>query len=133
MAIAVQVDRATCRDDLANDLWQVRALANSLDARFSIAGFKIGWDAIIGVVPVIGDTITALIGIYPIIIARKHRLGGWLQFRMAMNILLDWAIGEVPLIGDFFDAAFKSNIYNADLLERAAKKATASDASRPTS
>src|SRR5207253_1491074 len=109
--------------DLQADIERVRKLAIALDSQFQIAGFKFGWDAIVGLVPVAGDLAMTLIGVYPIIIARKHNLGGWVQARMAGNLLLDWLIGEVPLIGDFFDAAFKANLKNLAILERATKRA----------
>ncbi len=109
--------------NLEADLQRVRQLAQLMDAQFEIAGIKIGWDAIIGVVPVIGDLATAVVGAYPIYIARKHKLGKWVQFRMAGNVLIDWAVGEIPVLGDLFDVGFKSNIKNAALLERAAARA----------
>ena len=108
--------------DLDADLERVRRLASIMDAQFEIAGVKVGWDAIIGLVPVVGDVATAAIALYPLHIAHKHKLGRWLQTRMAANVALDWAIGAVPLIGDVFDVAFKANLRNLALLERAAKK-----------
>jgi hypothetical protein len=107
---------------LEADVARVRRLAQLLDSQFSIVGYRIGWDPIIGLVPVVGDLVTALIGIYPIVIARKHGLGGWLQARMGLNIFIDWLVGEIPLIGDLFDAAYKSNLKNADLLEYAVRR-----------
>jgi hypothetical protein len=129
-AITVNVNRidpsqprpATQPLDLEADLSRVRQLAQLMDAQFEIAGIKIGWDAIIGLVPVIGDLATAVVGAYPIYIARKHKLGKWVQFRMAGNVLIDWAVGEIPILGDLFDVGFKSNIKNAALLERAAAR-----------
>jgi hypothetical protein len=109
-------------DVLAEDVARVRRLAQTLDSQFSIAGYRVGWDPIIGLVPVVGDLVTALIGIYPIVIARKHGLGGWLQARMGLNIFIDWFVGEIPILGDLFDAAYKSNLKNADLLEKAIRK-----------
>ena len=105
--------------DLEADLERVRMLARLLDAQFDIAGIKIGWDAIIGLVPVVGDTVTTIIGAYPIHVARKHKLGRWLQLRMAGNLAIDWAVGSIPLLGDVFDVAYKANLKNAALLERA--------------
>ena len=95
-----------------------------LDAQFEILGRKVGWDAIVGLVPVVGDIAMAVVGAYPIYVARKHNLGKTLQARMAANLLIDWAVGEIPVLGDLFDVAFKANLKNADLLERAAKMRT---------
>jgi len=120
--VNVKVARARVQDDLEADLEKVRRLAKLLDAEFEFRGVKYGWDAIVGLVPVVGDVVMALVGVYPIIIARKHKLGRVVQTRMAMNLLVDWAVGEVPLLGDAFDVAFKANLKNAKLLEKAARK-----------
>src|SRR4051794_40389015 len=53
--------------DLQTDIERVRKLAIALDSQFQIMGFKLGWDAIIGLVPVAGDLVTTIIGVYPII------------------------------------------------------------------
>ena len=106
--------------DLDVDLRRARALANLLDAQFSIAGIRFGLDAIVGLVPVVGDTLTALAGLYPIWVARRHNLGKTLQARMALNVVADWAAGSIPVIGDLVDVAYKSNLKNLKLLERAA-------------
>jgi hypothetical protein len=108
--------------ELEVDLERVRKLATLMDAQFEIAGIKVGWDAIIGLVPVAGDLAAAAIGAYPIHVARKHSLGKLLQARMAGNLLLDWAVGAIPLVGDLFDVGFKANLKNAALLEKAATK-----------
>src|SRR5205085_10765540 len=96
-------------------------LATLLDAQFEIAGVKVGWDAIVGAVPVVGDIATAIVGAYPIYIARKHKLGRMLQARMALNLLIDWGVGEIPVLGDVFDVFYRANLKNADLLESAAR------------
>jgi hypothetical protein len=124
-AISVQaqrVERKAAQVSLETDLERVRTLAKLLDAQFEIAGIKLGWDAIIGLVPVVGDIVTAAIATYPIHIARKHNLGKGLQARMAVNVLIDWAIGAVPLAGDVFDVMWKANLKNLELLEKAAAK-----------
>ena len=120
VAIPANVTRRL-EDELDADLTKVRRLATLLDAEFEIAGRKVGWDAIVGLVPVVGDIAMAVVGAYPIYVARKHKLGRAVQTRMALNLLIDWLVGEVPVLGDLFDVAFKANLKNADLLERAAR------------
>src|SRR5687768_8163330 len=124
MATPVTVQRVGPggRESLAADVERVRTLARALDSQFEIAGFRFGWDAIIGLVPVAGDVVTGLLGIYPIIIARKHGLSRFVKGRMVANLLLDWAVGAVPLAGDVFDVAFKANMKNLKLLERELEK-----------
>lgn len=94
-------------------------MAHLLDDRFRIPGTNIrfGWDSLIGLIPGIGDTITAGMSIY--IVARARELGAplALQVRMTMNVLFDWIIGSIPLIGDIIDVGFKANRRNLQLLE----------------
>ena len=108
--------------ELEADLARVRQLATLLDAQFEIGGIKFGLDAIVGLVPVVGDIATALIGTYPLYVARKHNLGKFVRARMVSNLLIDWAVGAVPLVGDVFDVGFKAHLKNAELLEKAVEK-----------
>jgi hypothetical protein len=105
---------------LARDVNRVKSLATWLDARFTLLGIRFGFESLIGFVPAVGDTLTALIGLYPILIAHRHKLGRSVQVRMGLNLLIEWLVGLVPFIGDLFDTAFKANVRNARLLERAA-------------
>src|SRR3954469_13402981 len=118
--IAVNVRRRDESLDLEADLQRDRWLANLLDAEFSFAGIKFGLDAIVGLVPVFGDTISFASGMYPIFLARKHKLGKAVELRMWANLLVDYVGGLVPIVGDAFDVAFKANLMNVDLLEKAA-------------
>ena len=115
-----RVDRAA--PDLETDLERARTLANWLDARFSFMGVRFGMDSIVGLIPVVGDTLTAAASAYPIWIAQRHGLGRTVQARMAFNVFLDWLPGLVPVVGDVFDVAFKANLKNFKLLEAAAEK-----------
>ncbi|MDB5295978.1 MAG: hypothetical protein JWO31_1961 [Phycisphaerales bacterium] len=107
-------------DELVRDVARVRRVARWMDARFSLFGVKVGLDGLLGLVPVVGDTLASAIGLYPLHVARKHQLPPAVQLRIAGNVLADWAVGLVPVAGDLFDVAFKANLRNADLLERAA-------------
>jgi len=104
--------------DLEADLQRVRWLANWLDAKFEVAGVRFGLEGIVGLIPVVGDLLGALVGLYPIYVARRHRLGRLLQARMAWNLFIEWLIGCVPFVGDAFDIAFKANLRNLRLLEK---------------
>jgi hypothetical protein len=125
IAIPVSVRRIDPALDLEGDLRRARLLANWLDAKFELAGIKFGLDAIVGLVPVVGDALTAIAGLYPIHLAKKHGLGKTVISRMAANVLIDWAVGEIPVLGDLFDVQFKSNIRNVELLEKAIAQARA--------
>jgi len=108
--------------DLKVDLERARKLATLLDSQFSVAGVRFGLDAIIGLVPVVGDTLTALAALYPIWVARRHNLGKTVQARMALNVVADWAAGSIPVIGDLIDVTYKANLKNLKLLERAVER-----------
>ena len=119
---ARRVSEAPSAADLDVDLARARRFAYLMDAEFSVAGVQFGLDALVGLVPGIGDTLTALASIYPIWIAKKHDLGKNVQVRMAVNILIDWLPGLVPVVGDLIDVAYKANLKNLKLLERAAER-----------
>jgi hypothetical protein len=108
--------------DLETDLARARRLAQLMDAQFSFMGIPFGLDAIIGLVPVAGDAVTALVSLYPIWVAKRHNLGKVVQGRMVLNVLVDGLAGLVPLVGDAVDIGFKANLKNLKLLERAAER-----------
>lgn len=115
-------DGVVPREELLADLARARTLATWLDSQFEVAGVKFGFDAIIGLIPGVGDTITSLIGLYPIWVAKRHGLGKGIQARMAFNVLVDWLPGLVPVVGDLIDVLYKSNLKNLKLLERAVER-----------
>src|SRR5437762_8464126 len=82
--------------ELDADLLRARWLANLLDAQFNLMGVEFGLDAIIGLIPVAGDCLTAIAAMYPVHLARKHKLGKTLQARMTFNVLMDVAVGAIP-------------------------------------
>src|ERR1700710_2056666 len=86
-------------------------LADLLDSRFVIPGTNIhfGLDGVLGLLPVIGDILSAFISLYLIQRASRLGLSPWLKARMLWNVALDTAIGAIPVVGDAFDVGFKSN------------------------
>ena len=102
----------------AERLSRLRRLAQLQDSRFSLLGIRFGWDAIIGLIPGIGDAITTAMSAY--VVTEAARLGASrpLLARMGVNVLIDFVLGAVPLIGDLADITFKANLRNVDLLER---------------
>lgn len=105
--------------ELLADLHRARRLADLLDAEFSVAGIRFGLDALVGLVPVVGDSIGFFAGLYPIHLVRKHGLGKRVEQRMIANLMIDAVGGMIPVIGDLFDMSFKANLKNLTLLERA--------------
>lgn len=96
----------------------LQRLANLLDNQFRIpfTRYRIGWDFIIGLIPVAGDVLTGLASLFILIGARKYGVSGRIQLRMLVNILIDVLAGSVPVLGDILDASFKSNARNMRLL-----------------
>ena len=101
-------------------LLRLEKLAFLLDSAFVIPGIgrRVGLDAVMGLVPIVGDFAGVALSSYILYEARrlgvpKHVLG-----RMAMNVAFDGVIGIVPLAGDLFDAAFKANLRNVRLLRK---------------
>lgn len=95
-------------------------LAHWLDDRFAIPGTNIrfGLDGLLGLVPGIGDTATSLVSVYLVYEARRIGVPRRTIARMLINVLLDWAIGLIPLLGDVFDIAYKANRRNIRLLRK---------------
>lgn len=102
---------------------RVERLARTMDAAFTIPGtsIPIGLDALVGLLPGIGDTASLGVAAY----IASHGIGLKAKKRhfvqMSWNIFLDWLIGLVPLIGDIFDIGWRGNLRNAALLRRVAE------------
>lgn len=95
-------------------------LAKLMDAQFRIPGtnFRFGLDALIGLVPGVGDISTFAVSGYMLIIMARNGASGYLLARMVLNVLIDAIIGMIPLLGDIFDIAFKANIRNLRLMQQ---------------
>lgn len=101
------------------DLRRVAAIARLMDTAFRIPGtrIRIGWDAIVGLIPGAGDFLVAAPLLYFLYVAHRRGLPRSVMARMAWNQLVDFAIGSIPLVGDLFDVAHRSNAKNARLIE----------------
>ncbi len=110
----------TAKDtDSAERARRLRALAWLMDNSIPLpGGFRVGIDAIIGLVPGIGDAIGALISAYIINEARTMGAPRSVLMRMMSNVMIETVIGAIPFAGDLFDAAFKANTRNLALLAK---------------
>lgn len=79
---------------------------------------KVGLDAMVGLVPVAGDLVTAAMGLYLVWEARNLGMSRWQLWRMVANVGIDTAVGAVPLAGDLFDLLFRSNSRNLRIIRR---------------
>jgi hypothetical protein len=104
----------------AERIARIDALATLLDTAFLIPGTNIrfGIDALIGLVPGIGDAITTLMSLYIVREARALGAPRFLVARMLANVAIDGVVGAVPLVGDMFDVAWRANRRNMALLQR---------------
>lgn len=95
-------------------------LGELLDSSIRIPGigYRIGYDAIIGLVPGIGDLAGLALSTYIAIEASRYRLPKSTLLRMIANVAIEAVVGAIPLIGDVFDAAYKANLRNLRLLHR---------------
>lgn len=101
-------------------LQRLEQLAHLMDSAFLIPGInrRVGIDAVIGLVPVLGDIAGIAISSYIVYEAKRLGAPRWLVMRMVGNVALDGAVGAVPLAGDLLDAAFKANRRNVRLLRK---------------
>lgn len=99
---------------------RVEALEKLLERSFVVPGTKIpfGLDSIVGLVPVLGDLITAAMGAYMVWEARNLGMSKWQLMRMTANIGIDTALGAIPLVGDAFDFIWRSNSKNLRIIHK---------------
>ncbi|WNJ99801.1 DUF4112 domain-containing protein [Thalassospiraceae bacterium LMO-JJ14] len=113
-------DRQTRPDQTRHDLQRLKKAAGLLDTWIRVPGTRLsfGLDGLLGLIPVLGDTVTLLAGLW--IVAEAHRIGVSKPTlaRMLANVGIDYAIGAVPVLGDLFDFFWKANRRNVRLLER---------------
>jgi hypothetical protein len=99
---------------------RVEMLEQLLERSFHLPGTKIpvGLDSIIGLVPVLGDVVTAAMGAYMVWEARNLGMSKFQLVRMAANVGIDTALGAVPLVGDAFDLVWRSNSKNLRIIKK---------------
>lgn len=105
-------------EKLPPDLVVLRKFAFLMDEAVRIPGTRMraGLDPILGLIPGIGDVISAIMSAWIVAGALRHRVPMLKVFRMVFNIIVDLVIGEIPLLGDIFDFAFEENVINMRLL-----------------
>ena len=101
----------------------LRRWAVLLDSAFRVPGTSIrfGLDAIVGLVPGLGDLVAPVFTVAVLATGLRMRVPAIVQARMVMNAGIDMVIGLVPLLGDLADIAWKADLRNVALLERHAR------------
>ncbi|MGB5512261.1 MAG: DUF4112 domain-containing protein [Woeseiaceae bacterium] len=103
---------------LDNTRTRLSRLAWLLDNSIRLpGGFRLGLDGIVGLLPGIGDLMTAAVSFYIIAKAAFMRVPASILARMGLNVLLELVIGIIPLFGDVFDIVFRANLRNVALIE----------------
>jgi len=105
----------------AKVLTKVKRRAYRLDmCLFNCCGIRFGWSSVIGIIPMIGDAIDAFMAM--MVVRTCQQVEGGLpnevKAKMMFNVVLDFAVGLVPFIGDLADAVFRANTRNAVVLEK---------------
>jgi hypothetical protein len=106
----------TVSDD--NQIRRLDWLSRLLDTAFPIPGthYRIGLDGLFGLLPGIGDSVGAVLSSYIIFVAARLGVPKHVLIRMVGNVALESFVGLIPILGDFFDIAWKANVRNVALL-----------------
>ena len=99
---------------------RIASVTRLLDDAVAIPGtrHRLGLDAVVGLIPGVGDLVAAAVGGWIVLEATRFRLPRVVVARMVVNTVVDLAVGAVPLLGDLFDVAFRSNRKNLELFRR---------------
>jgi hypothetical protein len=109
---------------------RIAVVTRLLDDMVTVPGtrHRFGLDAVVGLIPGVGDLASAAIGVWVIAEAARFKLPPVVLARMVVNTVVDFVIGAIPILGDAFDFVFKSNSRNLELFRRHATDPGASTA-----
>jgi Domain of unknown function (DUF4112) len=116
------------REQFASAERRIGRVTKVLDELISVPGTstKVGLDPVIGLIPIVGDAVAALVGGWVILEASRFGVPRIVLARMVLNLTVDLAIGAIPLLGDLYDVVFHSNSRNLELFRRHALDPAAS-------
>jgi Domain of unknown function (DUF4112) len=103
-----------------NALARYRTLAHALDAQWRVPGLgvRFGWDAVMGLLPGVGDAMGGLVGSYGLWVGWRLGAPAVVLTRMLLNLAVETVVGTIPLAGDLFDIGFRADLRNVALLDR---------------
>ena len=118
--LQAMADRLPIGRDPASVRRRLEAAETMLERMFVVPGLNrhVGLDAIVGLIPVVGDLVTTAMGAWLVWEARNLGMSKFHIARMAANVGVDTVIGAIPLVGDLFDFVFRSNSRNLKILKR---------------
>ncbi|HEX7860360.1 MAG TPA: DUF4112 domain-containing protein [Verrucomicrobiae bacterium] len=100
-------------------LERMRGLSRLLDTAFQLpGGFRIGIDPIIGLIPGIGDFISSSLSVWLLYDAARLGIPKRILAFMIFNVMMEAAVGAIPILGNLVDAVWKANARNMRLVER---------------
>ena len=102
---------------MQNHLKTASYIADLLDNKFKVLGFRFGIDPLLGLIPGGGDLVSFLLSLYIVWIGVKVELPMKKIIKMIKNTMLDLVVGVIPVFGDVADFAFKSNLMNLEILQ----------------
>ena len=105
---------------LPQELKGMEWIARWMDAKFRIPGtsFRFGLDGLLGLIPGVGDLSTFAVSGYLVLLMARNGASGYVLSRMILNIVIDAALGAIPVIGDLFDFVHKANVKNMKLMQQ---------------
>jgi hypothetical protein len=105
---------------LPKELKGMEFIARWMDAKFKIPGtnFRFGLDGLLGLIPGVGDLSTFAVSGYLVLLMARNGASGYVLARMILNIVIDAALGAIPVIGDLFDFVHKANTKNMKLMQQ---------------
>lgn len=101
---------------MQNHFKVAQSLVKLLENQFSIFGFKFGLDPILGVIPWFGDAVSAILSLYIVWIAKQAKVPQHKLSEMFRNVVLDFILGVIPIVGDVTDFFYKANTKNLEIL-----------------
>ena len=125
--MAIRIDEKLAFPQLGTDpqsvRWRVEAMEKLLERMFVIPGINrpVGLDAILDLVPVVGDLAAAALGAYIVWEARNLGMSKWQMARMSANVGINWLLGMfsvIPVVGVIPTLLFRSNTYNLRIIKR---------------
>ncbi|MEL7730131.1 DUF4112 domain-containing protein [Citromicrobium bathyomarinum] len=107
-------------NDPASVYRRIQMMEQLMERSMTIPGinYPVGMDAIVGLIPVLGDIFGVAMGTYIVWEARNLGMPKWHMSRMIGNVAIDGVIGFVPLAGDMADFAFRSNTRNLKIVKK---------------